>query len=233
MPLLDHFHPPLQDQAPWTSICTMWIASLVKSLNRSLPRDRFRAFAKAHLSSSAEADVAEYEREPEFPDPSGGVAVATTKPAVFTLEAQFPDEFEVQINEFRDGMRLSAVIELLSPGNKDREAERRRFTSKCAAYLSLGVGVIVVDVVTNRRINLHNQLIEELGDGRFPALPETPSYVAAYKPDPWNANSIEVWPYAAPVGSPIPSVPLPLRDGPSIMVDLEGTYCEAIADNGF
>lgn len=232
MPLLDHFHPPLQDQAPWTSICTMWIASLVKSLNRSLPRDRFRAFAKAHLSSTAEADVAEYEIDPTTTSNDGGVAVATL-PALYTLEAQFPDEFEVQVHEYREGMRLSAVIELVSPGNKDREAERRRFTSKCAAYLSLGVGVIVVDVVTNRRANFHNLLLEELGGARHLLPPETASYVAAYKPNPWNPSSIEVWPYVAPVGSLIPSVPLPLREGPSILVDLEGTYSEAIADNGF
>lgn len=231
MPLLDHFHPPLQDQAPWTSNCTMWIASLVKSLNRSLPRDRFRAFAKAHLGSTAEADVAGYEIEPEFPDPEGSVAPAEERPAVYTLEARLPDEFEVQINEYRDGMRFSADIELVSQENKDSEGERRRFTSECAAYLSLGVGVIVVDVVTNRRANFHNLLLEELGGARHLLPPETTSYVAACKPNPWNPSSIEVWPYVAPVGSAIPS--LPLRDGPSIMVDLEGTYCEAIGDNGF
>lgn len=233
MPLLDHFHPPLQDRAPWSSICTMWVASLVKSLNRSLPRDRFRAFAKAHLSSTAEADVAEYEIEPEFPDPEGNVAVFEERTAVYTLEAHFPDEFEVQIHEFRDGMRLSAVIELLNQENKDSESARRRFTSKCAAYLSLGVGLILVDVVTNRRVNFHNLLLEELGGARHPLPPDTTSYVAAYKPNPWNPSSIEVWPYVVSVGKPIPPLPLPLRDGPAISVDLDGTYSEAIADNGF
>lgn len=232
MPLLDHFHPPHENRAPWSSIGTMWVASLVKSLNRTLPRDRFRAFAKAHLSSTAEADVAEYELESPATTSDGGTALAI-QPALFTLEAQFPDEFEVQVHEYRDTMRLSAVIELVSPGIKDRETERRRFTSKCAAYLSLGVGVVLVDVVTSRRVNFHNLLMEELGGARFPLPPEIVSYVAAYKPNPWNPSSIEVWPYSAPVGKPIPSLPLPLRDGPSVALDLEGTYCEAITDNGF
>ena len=39
MPLLDHFHPPVADKAPWTSIGTFWITAMVRSLNRSLPID--------------------------------------------------------------------------------------------------------------------------------------------------------------------------------------------------
>ncbi len=231
MPLLDHFHPPLLDRAPWSSICTMWIANLVKDLNRTLPRDRFRAFANAHLSSTVEADIAEYDRGGDQSN-SDDAAVALEQPALFTIEAQFPDEFEVQIHEYRDGMRLSAVIELISPGNKDREVERRKFISKCSSYLAMGIGVILVDVVTNRRFNLHNLLMEELGTPSANLSLEPPCYVAAYRPNPWNTSHIDVWPFAASIGAPIPSVPLPLREGPSILVDLEATYSAALDDHG-
>ena len=76
--------------------------------------------------------------------------------------ATFPDDYEVQLFEQRGGMRLVAVIELVSPGNKDRPESRRAFAAKCAAYLQRGIGLTVVDTVTERHFNLHNELVELL-----------------------------------------------------------------------
>ena len=47
-----------------------------------------------------------------------------------------------------------------------------------------------------------------------------------------GANQIEVWPYQAAVGQPIPAVPLGLRGGPTIVLDLETTYTDAIRSTG-
>ena len=59
----------------------------------------------------------------------------------------------------------SAAIELVSPGNKDRPEARRAFAAKCAGYLTAGVGLVVVDIVTDRLANLHNELIELMRQG--------------------------------------------------------------------
>jgi hypothetical protein len=56
-------------------------------------------------------------------------------------------------------LTLVGVIELVSPGNKDRPAERLAFATKCASYLAQGVSLIVMDVVTNRHANLHNDIM--------------------------------------------------------------------------
>lgn len=53
------------------------------------------------------------------------------------------------------GARLVAAIELVSPANKDPADTRRAFVAKCASYLSQGIGLIVVDIVTTRHANLH------------------------------------------------------------------------------
>ena len=71
----------------------------------------------------------------------------------------FPDDFEVRVFSSRGGNRLVAAIELISPGNKDRAEERRAFAAKCAAYLQQGVSLVIVDVITERRANLHNDII--------------------------------------------------------------------------
>ena len=77
MPLRDHFHPPVEDIAPWTSIGATWIVALMKSLNQKLPPHGFRAFAHVHLGHMVEADGAEFEYESDSEDwgvSTGGLA---------------------------------------------------------------------------------------------------------------------------------------------------------------
>ena len=49
MPLLDHFHAPLLDDPPWSSLAMMWAAAMVAHLNRLLPRDDFRAYGHVQV----------------------------------------------------------------------------------------------------------------------------------------------------------------------------------------
>jgi hypothetical protein len=44
-PLLDHFHPPLQEELPGTTLHHAWATFIMQQLNRSLPR----ALAHIHL----------------------------------------------------------------------------------------------------------------------------------------------------------------------------------------
>src|SRR5882724_4090473 len=135
MPLLDHFHEPMIDEAPWESFCTMWISSLVAELNRQLPRDRYRAYAQLHLGPQVEADIAEFEAMPTPPQVNGpgGLAVATSAPpALLAMPANFPDDVEVRINEIRGSHRLVAAVEIVSPSNKKESNERKAFVAKCS-----------------------------------------------------------------------------------------------------
>lgn len=239
MPLLDHFHGHAEIDLPWPMITQSWAITLVHWLNTNLPRDVFRAVSEMRMGPQVEADVAEY-RLDEIPDPdpahgpNGSVATLTTRaapPAVLTVPAEFPDEHEVEIRERRAGRPLVGIIELVSPGNKDRPAARDSFVAKCTSYLRRGVGVVIVDVVTERHANLHNDLMEAIGGENPQLMPDTPIYVSGYRPvhrHTTHANEIEVWPYAAVIGRPVPAVPLGLRGGPVVLLDLEATYTAAI-----
>ena len=99
------------------------------------------------------------------------------------MPAVFPDDFEVQVFSNMGGPTLVAAIELVSPANKDRDETQRTFAAKCAAYLQRGIGLVVVDIVTNRHANLHDELAELIapaGGFAFPA--PTPLYATAYRP---------------------------------------------------
>ena len=125
MPLRDHFHGPLEEDMPWSSFQSAWVNTLVRQLNeRSLP-ERYRALPQAHLGAPAKLARA---WPGELPD---------------------QDVFEVRVHDRRSS-RLVAAIELVSPANKDRPAHRDAFTAKCASLLQQGVGLLIVDIVTDR-----------------------------------------------------------------------------------
>ena len=79
---------------------------------------------------------------------------------------------EVGIFSRSGGPQLAGAVELVSPANKDRPLHREAFMSKCATYLQAGVGLVIVDVVTERPADLHRELLLRLGMGDpGPGLP--------------------------------------------------------------
>jgi hypothetical protein len=239
MPLLDHFHPPLHPARNWESIYLAWAAAIMARLNERVLPTTYYAEMQFHIGSRVEVDVATLEREAPARQPAavpgnGPAATLVTEtwapplPAL-VIPALFPDEIEVQVLGGPTGAQLVAAVELVSPGNKDRLEARRAFACKCASYLQMGIGLVVVDVVTDRLANLHDELMRlmEQGDGLlFPGTPTT--YAAAYRPvRRKEADQVECWPAALAVGQPLPVVPLALRGGPTLPLDLEATYGEA------
>src|SRR5438270_5243133 len=166
MPLLDHFHPPLYPHHHWESFHSNWATRIADGIAAVLPPE-FQVEEHIHAGPGFEIDVATYEGGPAPQDSaSAGPALATRAAPAYappvadaTMPAAFPDTFEVRVFSTTAGLTLVAVVELVSPGNKNRPAERRAFTAKCASYLAQGVSLIIVDVVTSRHANLHNDLM--------------------------------------------------------------------------
>jgi len=144
------------------------------------------------------------------------------------MPAVFPDSLEVLVFNIEAGPTLIAAVELASPGNKDRAETRQAFAAKCASYLHQGIGLMVVDVVTNRRANLHNELVRLLEKGDEFLLAPSPLYATAYRPvrRP-TSDQIEIWTATLAVGQALPVLPLALDKGVCVPLDLEATYVEA------
>jgi hypothetical protein len=236
MPLLDHFHPPLQGHRHWEAFHGRWAAAMSDRLNECLPPEYFAEF-QVTLGTRVEVDVATFAEEgaPEGARPNAAPtavqsAVWAPPAPVGVMPAVFPDDFTVQVFSSAAGPTLVAAIELASPANKDREETRRAFAIKCAAYLQRGIGLIVVDIVTSRHANLHDELMALLGHAdalRFPA-PAPPIYAAAYRPAHRpERNEIDLWREPLALGRPLPTLPLAVRGLGCLPTDLEGTYMEA------
>ncbi|HKI31369.1 MAG TPA: DUF4058 family protein [Gemmataceae bacterium] len=236
MPLLDHFHPPLKDRRHWQGFHNRWAAAIADALNSDLlPQDYFAEF-EVHLGQHVEIDVATFEGRASGPtegNGNGGTVLATRTwappVALSAIPAVFPDIFEVRVFSESGGATLVAAVELASPANKDRPEARRTFAAKCAAYLQRGIGLVIVDFVTERRANLHNELVDLLGPGeafRFPH--DSLLYTTAYHPVRRDdREEIDWWAQPLVVGQPMPTIPLPVRGLAILPLDLEAAYTDA------
>ena len=135
----------------------------------------------------------------------------------------------MRIQRDDDSPPLVAAIELVSPGNKDRAAHRSAFAVKCANYLQQGVGLVVVDVVTNRSANLHGELLELLGISPATRTDAPPNlYAAAYRTTgPAEASRLQSWREDVALAAPLPKMPLWITEELCVPVDLDAAYSVA------
>ncbi len=171
---------------------------------------------------------------------NGGVAVATqtqmeTEAALYTppatdlhLPADFPPELLIEVKDVTRQYRVVAVIEMVSPANKDSEEYREQFAAKCLSYFAKGIGLVVIDIVTNRHANLHNELVRVAhDDAEFEMSENLIIYVAAYRPVHRNKEDlVDLWHWPLEVGAAIPAVPLALKGYGCVKLELEATYTE-------
>ena len=219
MPLLDHFHPPLYPTRQWTGFHSSWAVTIAGDLNTFLPKGYF---AEPNIHFNIEVDVASM-RKPgaEWPDEFDQArrwqpgAPAATIPFVMTT-----DEVEILVYESAGGAVLTGAIELVSPANKDRPEARNDFNAKCQSYLKTGIGVLVVDVVTKRWADLHAELLTRL-EPEASVRPVRSLAATSYRP---GASDLAIWRELLTVGDRLPTMPLWLKTGPSLAVDLETTY---------
>jgi Protein of unknown function (DUF4058) len=234
MPLLDHFHPPLSPRRHLESFHVNWAGAIADALNETLLPKGYFAEEHAQLGPWVEIDVATFTESESLGPRAGGSATVLSRvwapPApAMVVPAAFPDEFEVLVFENEGGTRLVAAIELVSPGNKDRTGHRKSFAVKCASYLCRGISLIVIDIVTSRWENQHNEIMQILGHASAFALPpETTLYAVAYRPIVRDQHEqIEIWPSALEIGKPLPVLPLALNAEQCLPIDLEATYTVA------
>lgn len=227
MPLLDHFHPPLSQRRHWESFHAAWASAMADSLNEGLLPDGYFAEELITVGGRAEIDVSTWEEEHVAPR-NGPVAtqVWTAPPPTSTMAAVFPDSITVQVYRSEGGATLVAAVELVSPANKDRESHRHAFAIKCANYLCQGIGLVIVDIVTSRQANLHNEIVTLLRQPD-PFVIRDALYVVAYRPVKRQDNAeIDMWQHRLVLGESLPTLPLSLSGDLALPLDLEATYVD-------
>ena len=221
--LLDHFHPPLKGVRHWEAFHSSWASNLAAELNPILPPDWF-AEPTVHYGIQVTPDVASWD--------GTALAVGQSQPVVKPWSPESPtltldfllttDIVQVNIYNQSAGPVLAGAIELVSPNNKDRPDAREAIVQKCATFLHEAIGLVVIDIVTDRHANLHNELMSRLG-----GTGDSPRglYACAYRPTSRDDHPVlDVWHHRLAVGEALPTVPMFLKNGPCVPVDLQRTY---------
>ena len=216
MPLRDHFRSPVNTTHSWDEVHGQWPGEIVRHLRTLLPAG-FRASPRVHLGSTFEVDIGTFDTADRSP--------------TLSVEADLSDEdeYEVRIFDTERGRELVAVIEIVSPANKDRPESRDKFVTKSAALLQKGVCVSVVDLVSVRHANLYADLLARLG-GADPALGSDPPGLYAVtlrgRRPPTGREVLDAWFYPMAVGRPLPTLPVWLRPDVRVLLPLEVSYEE-------
>jgi hypothetical protein len=205
-------------------------------LNRVVLPPEYIALEQIHSGTALEIDIGTFTDATSNSPSSNGGNLATAVRTVWTpasspkiLPADFPPSCTIEIHTTEGGRTLVAAIELVSPGNKDRAVKRRMFGAKCATYLSKGIGLIVIDVVSSRKGNLHNEMIDLVGwDQSLKMAGEESLYCVGYRPlREQQTGRIETWPMVLEIGESLPTMPLSLHAELCLAVEFEAAYLEA------
>jgi hypothetical protein len=222
------------DRLGWDGVHQSWNVELLRWIKPRLPEGY-----RAYLGTVPALTVGIPAQHPDVPVrgwlPTSGTVPAAAQPAPAGEE---PDEqvavsvldpqLAVQVTQDE---RLVAVVELISPRNKDRPEARDGYRNRYAGYLLDGVHLLLVDV--HRRplsFSFADALAAAMGLDR-PAFP--PPFAVSYRvggPAATGGRLLATWRRPLAVGAPLPTIPLALTADLDIAVDLERTYMAAAAD---
>lgn len=221
---------------------TVWIGNVRTVLNGGLLPDGYYALAEQHAGRpitdvlTLHASLAPEEGEPEswpLPPASGGVAVADAPPRTRRKQvvevAEFARRRSLAIRHV-SGHRLVALLEIVSPANKDRAGHVDAFVEKVASAVEAGVHVLIVDVLPpgpHDPAGMHGailQSVDQSSDDESAVLYDLPRdeplTLASYAAGP----QVEIYLEHLAVGAPLPEMPLFLRPDRYVNVPLEATY---------
>jgi hypothetical protein len=207
-----------------------WIIHLKEVMNSGLLPPGYYAQSEQHTSLGI-ADILTLQRvtsPPPAPPPTGSLAVAEAPPKVrrrvaFTPEAAARALRRTLAVRHVSTHRVVALVEIVSPANKDRPRHVADLVGKIADALTRGVNVTLIDLFPpgpHDPLGLHCAVCEEFDVSDEPPPPDQPLILASYCADRFPVAYLE--PLA--VGGVLPDMPLFLDPDRYVNVPLEATY---------
>ena len=206
-----------------------WIYELANALNGGLLPSGYYALGEQHAGRPI-ADVLTLHSQPPAVEPpaTGGLAVAEAPPKVrhrLTVSAAARSRRRTLTIRHVTGHRIVALLEVVSPANKDRASHVNEFASKVEAALHHGVHVLMADLFppgAHDPNGIHDVIWRLLDDDAEPYnLPtDEPLTLASYV----AGTLVEALLEHRSLGQTLPDMPLYLRSDRYVNVPLENTY---------
>lgn len=216
---------------------TTWVAEIQNALNAGVLPEGFYALAEQHTGRGI-ADVLTLQASPtsseslSYGPAAGGTAVAEAPPKVRRRQtvAQpglLAGRRTLTIRHV-SGHRLVALLEIVSPANKDRGEHVQALAQKVAEALDSGIHVLLADLFPpgpHDPCGMHGvirSLLED-SDALYDLPPDEPLTLASYA----AGTEVEIYLEHLAPGAPLAEMPLFLSPDRYVGAPLESTYAAA------
>jgi hypothetical protein len=213
--LFHHFH---QD----------WSIEIARTLNRGrLPKGLSALVEQRAGPRESDVLAIETKNRPSRSGPVGNGGVVTVERPVTRIVRRTTKEiYSVRANRIvvkHHLGRIVAVIEILSPGNKDSRAALRDFVDKTIDFLRTGIHVLLVDLfppTPRDPFGMHKVIWDEIEEEDFTFPAGKDRILASYETGGVRAAYVE----PVGLGDALPDMPLFLTNDLHVLVPLEPTY---------
>lgn len=203
-----------------------WTIEIKRALNRGLLPPGYTALAE-QKTGGPEPDVVTLSL-PINPSDQGSSGIALAEVPVKTKHIAYADATLYARKANRITIRhpdgaVVAIIEIVSPGNKDSKHAIRSFVRKAVEFLHAGIHLLIVDLFPPSKRDpqgLHKLIWDRIQDAPFELPANKPLTLAAY------SSGRELVAYVEPVGvgDELPEMPIFLTADHYVMCPLGTTY---------
>lgn len=205
-----------------------WVSDIGRTLNRTLP-EGYYALPEQQAAGFG-PDILALQTRPA--DGSGGAATATRPRPKTKVTVETDGEFFLRKKgslaiRHVSGDRVVAVVEIVTPGNKNSAHGFKSFIDTAVELPTAGVHLLIPDPFPPGKrdpFGVHAAVVEALGtDDGFRLDAAEPLAVVAYE----CAASVRGYLNPLAVGDALPDMPAFLEPGVCIDVPLDATYTAA------
>jgi hypothetical protein len=208
-----------------------WITEIRNTLNGGLlPRDYY-ALAEQHAGPFVSDVLTLHASQPNgepppLPPLSGALAVAEAPPMVrrkLTAAETYRERRRTLAIRHVSGHRLVALLEIVSPANKDRSGTVGEFVAKVIEALDFKIHVLLLDLFPPSRHDprgMHGEVWDYYDERPYDLPVDEPLTAASYAAGP----PVKAYLEHLAIGRALPDMPLFLQSDRYIKVPLEATY---------
>lgn len=223
------------DDGTYHAFHTGWLQHLAEALNEGvLPADYYAL--PEQVVARRQTDVLTLHATPaHVGGPPPGTAVAEVAPSVrlrlrpSPTSARRPAPRRTRRLTIRHatGHRVVAVVEIVSPGNKDRRASVDELAGKVVQLIENGVQVLLIDLFPPGKYDphgIHGAIWSRYDPVRYTPPAEEPFTLASYR---WDGGEPEVFLEPVGLGKALVDMPLFLNADRYVNAPLEASYMDA------
>jgi hypothetical protein len=242
MPLHKHFRNTDADVngGDGRSFLCRWVCGVGTELDKQLPGGNYVVWVRTRTKLKLEQRIASFEdgppmiyydeRESETRFPS-----FEPTPPLLSVPAVFDDDFNVRVMDSCEGPTIAAIVAFVCPSNKHSRASGHAFAERMCAYIRHGIGVVVIDIVNGMQSSWLPFLARSFGfSDQIAPMRDVETCAVSLRPrfrD--NQGSVEVWCERLQIEQKMPVLPLAVRSGMFLKLDLEQSYETTLDQGGY